>query len=82
MTRKTNFREVLDEQPNEIGSKELGRCVMTRIVQKLVRAAVVACLATMIVSRLSAAEYYVDSEIGSDQAGTVTHNMQSETAVL
>ena len=41
---------------------------MTRIVQKLVRAAVVACLATMIVSRLSATEYYVDSENGSDQA--------------
>jgi hypothetical protein len=41
---------------------------MTRIQQKLVRAAVVACLATMIVSRLSATEYYVDSENGSDQA--------------
>ncbi len=41
---------------------------MTRIEQKLVRAAVVACLATMIVSRLSATEYYVDSENGSDRA--------------
>ena len=41
---------------------------MTQIEQKLVRAAVVACLATMIVSRLSATEYYVDSENGSDHA--------------
>jgi hypothetical protein len=68
MARKTNPCEVLNEQPNEMGSRELGRCVMTRIVQKLVRAAVVAFLATMIVSRLSATEYYVDSENGSDQA--------------
>ena len=41
---------------------------MTRIEQKLVRTVVVVCLATMIVSRLSATEYYVDSENGSDQA--------------